>query len=210
MPLIKRVLLNGFRKAKNKMQRRQEGVVKSIKSRRGNVGKGVSQEAFRKESQKMRESTLGSSHEDLIRMYGKTIAKYLNGMQDPTGEGPIPAFSLRGANPTEPLARALIQTPNDKLSVAPCDSLFKGTWGSYFNLKFKMNVPPPGGKKEILSQGLPVPIGSLAGVMTPSQTYDSMINKYASLIHNAATSIPVKIDYLDLNDVPKTIMGTVS
>lgn len=210
MGLSKGILIGGFRSAKRTIQRRQKGVVKSIKSRRGSVGEGVSQEEFRKESQQMRDSALGSATEDLIRMYGSTIKTYLNLMEDPTGENPFPPFSLYGGKPTEPLARALIQTPNHQLSVPPCDGMFKGTWSSYFQFPFKTDVPPPDGKKELSSKALPSPMGSLVGVMTPSQTYDSMIQKYASLIHAAATSIKVKIEYVTPNDVTKTMVGPVS
>lgn len=191
--LNKQKLTSGFQESAKQARQSYESLSQSVDQLKTGIGKGTTHAEFQQQALEARDSALGDIREQTLDNYGQAIADYLNGMVDPTQDGPLKPFTK---GQCRPIIEALEQPDPNVLAVPPVDARMKAAWASLFPIQFKLNTPPPGSIREVSAVAPPVPIGSVAPVINGTKSHDDMINRLATVIDTAARQITVTIQHV--------------
>jgi hypothetical protein len=191
--LNKQVMLSGFEKSAKEAKQASDDARRQIKKLKSDVGQSLSHEQFQEEAKSIAEDKTGDLTEQVIDNYAQAIADYLNGMIDPTGDGPLKPFKK---GDTKPIVEAFIQPNGEVLAVPPVDARVQAAWLALFPIQFSLNVPPPGSVKEVSAIAPPVPIGTMAPVISGEKSHDDMMKQLANVIDTAARQITVTIQHM--------------
>lgn len=192
--LNKQVMISGFRKAARQSEKTAQDAKRQIKKLKADIGHSLTHEQFQDAAKDISENAMGDLTEKTIDRYADAVAKYLNGMVDPTGDSLLNPFQR---SDTRPLIEALKQPNENARAVPPVDARVQSVWASYFPLQFALNTPPPGSIRETSAIGAPVPIGTMAPVITGNKnSHEDAFKKLADIIHAAASQITVTIQHV--------------